>query len=175
MSIAQNATAGFGLGADAASLILLTPYALLGWIVGPLAGRLAPVLGYRTILRIGLLGSVVGIVILALWGTHSLPLLIGGTVLLGFTYAGMGNIMLNGLGVVLSPQENPGFLPGLNASGFGLGAGLSFAILPAVQAASGGATPAAYSSAMLVGAGITVVALLVSLLIPKPANAEVER
>ncbi|WP_427005926.1 MFS transporter [Pseudarthrobacter sp. H2] len=177
MSLAQNPAVGFNLQADAASLWLLTPYALVGWAVGPFAGRLAPVLGYRTILRIGLLGSIVGIVVLALWGVHSLPMLIGGTVLLGITYAGMANIMLNGLGVVLSPKDNPGFLPGLNASGFGLGAGLSFAILPAVQLASssgGAATVDGYSAAMLVGAGITGLAFLMSLLIPKPINAEVE-
>ncbi|WP_051389310.1 uridine transporter UriT [Arthrobacter sp. 35W] len=174
MSLAQNAEVGFNLQADAASLLLLTPYALVGWLVGPFAGKLAPILGYRTILRIGLLGSIVGIVVLAVWGVHSMPLLIGGTVLLGATYAGMANIMLNGLGVVLSPKDNPGFLPGLNASGFGLGAGLSFAILPAVQMASGGATLGGYSSAMLVGAAITGAAFLMSLLIPKPTNAEVE-
>lgn len=177
MSLAQNPAVGFNLQADAASLWLLTPYALIGWAVGPFAGRLAPVLGYRTILRIGLLGSVVGIVVLALWGVQSLPVLIGGTVLLGITYAGMVNIMLNGLGVVLSPKDNPGFLPGLNASGFGLGAGLSFAILPAVQLASsagGSTTLSGYSASMLVGAGITFLAFLMSLLIPKPINAEVE-
>ncbi|WP_427015798.1 hypothetical protein ACQCSX_13375 [Pseudarthrobacter sp. P1] len=174
MSLAQNAEVGFNLQADAASLLLLTPYALVGWLVGPFAGKMAPILGYRTILRIGLVGSIVGIVILAVWGVHSLPLLIGGTVLLGATYAGMANIMLNGLGVVLSPKDNPGFLPGLNASGFGLGAGLSFAIMPAVQMASGGATLGGYSSSMLVGAAITGAALLMSLLIPKPNNAEVE-
>ncbi|PRB34170.1 MFS transporter [Arthrobacter sp. MYb23] len=174
MSLAQNASAGFGLHADTASLLILTPYALIGWIVGPLAGRLAPIIGYRTVLRIGLMGSVAGITVLALWGVHSLPVLVGATIFLGLTYAGMVNIMLNGLGIVLSPKENPGFLPGFNASGFGLGAGLSFAILPAVQLGAGASTLSGYSLAMLVGAGITLAAFLMSLLIPKPANAELE-
>lgn len=62
-------------------------------------------------LRIGLIGSIVSIVIMALVGVHSLPVLIATTVLIGATYAGIGNIMLNGLGIVLSPKENPGFLP----------------------------------------------------------------
>jgi len=173
MSVAQNHDAGFGLQADTASLILLTPYALLGWIAGPFSGRLASTLGYRTILRIGLLGSTVGIVVLALVGTHNLVFLVGGTLLLGVTYAGMGNIMLNGLGVVLSPLENPGFLPGMNSAAFGMGAGLSFAILPAIQA-NAGAGIAGYTAAMLTGAAITVVAFLVSLLIPALSDASVE-
>nr|WP_086475135.1 MFS transporter [Plantibacter sp. VKM Ac-1784] len=150
--------------------------ALVGWLVGPFAGRLAPTLGYLNVLRIGLIGSIVSIVIMALVGVHSLPVLIATTVLIGATYAGIGNIMLNGLGIVLSPKENPGFLPGLNAGAFNLGAGLSFVVLPAVQIAvapAGGTSTAGYTSAMLVGAGITAVALLVSFLIPKPASAEV--
>ncbi len=175
-SLAQNADAGFSMEADLASLAFLTPYALVGWIVGPFAGRLAPTIGYLNVLRIGLVGSIVSIVVMALVGVHSLPVLIATTVLIGATYAGIGNIMLNGLGIVLSPKENPGFLPGLNAGAFNLGAGLSFVVLPAVQIAvapNGGTSTAGYTSAMLVGAGITAVALLVSFLIPKPASAEV--
>jgi len=173
MSVAQNHDVGFSLQADTASLILLTPYALLGWVAGPFAGRLASTLGYRTILRIGLLGSTVGIVVLALVGTHNLVFLVGGTLLLGVTYAGMANIMLNGLGVVLSPLDSPGFLPGLNSAAFGMGAGLSFAILPAIQANAGGGL-SGYTLAMLAGAVITVAAFLVSLLIPRPTDAGVE-
>ncbi|MFG2522341.1 MFS transporter [Streptomyces sp. NPDC048527] len=175
MSIAQDTVTGFGLGADSASLLLLTPYALLGWFVAPFAGRLASVVGYRTILRIGLAGSVVGIVGLAMFSTRGLVFLVGATLLLGVVYAGMANIMLNGLGVVLSPPGNPGFLPGLNSAGFGLGAGLSFAILPAVQAAMGphgGSSHAGYTAALLVGAAIMALALLMSLLIPRPVDAE---
>lgn len=178
MSLAQNTSVGFSLQADAASLLLLTPYALMGWAVGPFAGRLAPILGYLTILRIGLAGTILGILVLAFMGTHSLTFLIGATVFLGMTYAGITNIMLNGLGVVLSPADNPGFLPGLNASGFGLGAGLSFAILPAVQLAAsvnGAVTIDGYSLSMLVGAGFTGAALAMSLVIPKPTSAEVDR
>ncbi|NDZ79523.1 MFS transporter [Streptomyces sp. SID10853] len=175
MSIAQDSAAGFDLGADSASLLLLTPYALLGWIVAPFAGRLAPATGYRAILRIGLAGSVAGLVGLAVFGTRSLVFLVGATLLLGVVYAGMANIMLNGLGVVLSPPGNPGFLPGLNSAGFGLGAGLSFAILPAVQVAAdvhGQGSRAGYTWALLVGAAIMALALLMSLLIPQPVEAE---
>lgn len=174
-SLAQNGTAGFGMAPDLASLAFLTPYALVGWLVGPLAGRLAPSLGYRRILRIGLGGSVIATVVMAFVGVHSLPVLIATTVLLGITYAGIANIVLNGLGIVLSPAENPGFLPGLNAGAFNLGAGLSFALLPALQVATGAAASSTtgYSAGMLLGAAITAVAFVVSFLIPRPATAEI--
>lgn len=174
-SLAQNGDAGFGMQADLASLAFLTPYAIVGWIVGPFAGRLAPTLGYRNVLRVGLVGSIVATVLMAFVGVHSMPVLIVATVLIGVCYAGIANIMLNGLGIVLSPADNPGFLPGLNAGAFNLGAGLSFALLPVLQVVlspAGSASTVGYSAGMLVGAAITVVALAVSFLIPKPVTAE---
>ena len=176
MSFAQNPTAGFDLGADAASLALLTPYAIVGWIVGPFAGRLAPTLGYGNVLRIGLVGSSVAIALMMFVGIHSLPVLIAATVLTGVCYAGMANIVLNGLGVVLSPKDNPGFLPGLNAGAFNLGAGLSFALLPALQilgSPEGETSTSGYFNGMLLGLVITLMALAVSFLIPRPTDAEI--
>ena len=176
-SLAQNADAGFGLPADLTALVLLAPYALIGWVVGPFAGRLAPVLGYRFVLRVGLAGSVAATLLLAVAGVQSLGVLVVATLLLGVTYAGIANIMLNGLGIVLSPPENPGMLPGLNAGAFNLGSGISFVILPAVQVAVGGAeqaSAAGYAAGMLAGAACTAGALAMSMLIPRPEVAEVD-
>jgi MFS family permease len=170
-----QAADGFGVGPTEMSLIILTPYALLGWIVGPLSGKLAPVLGYTKVLRIGLLGSIAALAIMAFFGLASLPLMIAGTVLLGIMYAGTVNIMLNGLGVVLSPAGNAGFLPGMNAGAFNLGAGLSFLVLPAVLVATStlGDARASYLTVIVVGLALTVAAFAASLLIPKPVEAEV--
>ncbi|TLM75362.1 MFS transporter [Pseudarthrobacter sp. NamB4] len=170
-----QAAGGFGVGPTDMSLIILTPYALLGWLVGPLSGRLAPVLGYTKVLRIGLLGSVAALAVIAFFGLDSLPMMIAGTVLLGIMYAGTVNIMLNGLGVVLSPAGNPGFLPGMNAGAFNLGAGLSFLVLPAVLVATAslGDAKASYLTVVVVGLALTVAAFAASLLIPKPVEAEV--
>lgn len=173
MSYAQNKQVGFALEADWASLILLTPYALVGWLVGPFSGRLAPSLGYTRVLRIGLIGSIMAIGIMMFFGLSSLSMLVVAAVLMGITYAGIANIMLNGLGIVLSPQNNPGFLPGMNAGAFHLGAGLSFALLPAIQI-MGNTAQEGYFNGMLLGMGITILALLTSFLIPRPLNAEVE-
>ncbi|MBW4094779.1 MAG: MFS transporter [Acidobacteria bacterium] len=172
----QAQAPGFGVGATEMSLLILTPYALLGWLFGPLTGRLAPVLGYTRMLKIGLGGSVLALLIIALAGLNNLPMMVAGTVLLGIAYAGTVNIMLNGRGVVLSPKNNPGFLPGMNAGEFNLGAGLSFLILPAILVAAGslGDVKVSYVSVVLVAIVITVAALAASFLIPKPVMAEVD-
>lgn len=175
MSFAQNGDIGFGMGADLAAIAFLTPFALIGWLVGAFAGRLAHVVGYRRLLGWGLLGSAVLVAVMAFVGVHSLPVMVICTVLLGASYAGVANIVLNLLGVVLAPADHPGFLPGLNSAAFGLGAGLSFAVLPAIQVSefSGGSDSAtSYVVAMLAGAVILVAAWATSLLIPKPEAAE---
>ena len=80
--------------------------------------------------------------------------------------------VLNGLGIVLSPEDNPGYLPGLNSGAFNLGAGLSYAVLYAAQnafTASGGAT-SGYLAAMVGGVVLLGLAFCASLLIPKPGE-----
>lgn len=176
MSYVQNHEVGFGLTADWAGLALLTPYALAGWLVGPFSGRFAPVIGYANVLRLGLLGSGIAIAIITYIGIHSLVVLVLAVVAAGVVYAGMANIMLNALGIVLSPPDNAGFLPGLNAGAFNLGAGLSFAILPSVQlfAEHGGApTVSGYAAGMNAGLIITIFAFISSFLIPRAVTAEI--
>ena len=134
-SLAQNTDAGFSMKADMASLVMLTPYALIGWFVGPFAGRLAPKIGYSRLIRIANLASALLLLMLAFIGVHSKIVLIAAIILLGITYAGIGNIVLNNLGVVNSPKDYEGFLPGMNSAAFNLGAGLSFAILPVFMVA----------------------------------------
>ena len=171
-ALAQDAQSGPGLAADVAALMTLTPYALAGLVMGPVAGRLAGTHGYLTVLRVGLVGTVLGLVaIVAVVGRPTPVLLLIVSVCVGLTYAGTSNIMLNGLGIVLSPSDNPGYLPGLNAGAFNLGSGLSFAALFAAQTAFGASGAAAgYRGGVLVGAAILLAACATSLLIPRPAS-----
>ncbi|WP_438484388.1 uridine transporter UriT [Streptomyces sp. S186] len=175
-AFAQDAQAGLGMSAEQSAWWTLTPYALAGLAMGPVAGRLAATFGYGRILRLGLFGSV-GSVVLMLLTMHSQShvLLLVTSLLVGITYAGVANIVLNGLGIVLSPGENPGFLPGLNAGAFNLGAGLSFAALYAVKTALAPADPASaggYTAGMIAGVVILALAIATSFLIPKPVAAE---
>ncbi|MEW1672283.1 MFS transporter [Streptomyces noursei] len=175
-AFAQDAQAGLGMTAEQSAWWTLSPYALAGLAMGPLAGRLAATFGYGRILRLGLVGAV-GSVVLMLLTMHSQShvLLLVTSLLVGITYAGVANIVLNGLGIVLSPSENPGFLPGLNAGAFNLGAGLSFAALYAVKTALTPSDPTAaggYTAGMIAGVVILALAIASSFLIPKPTAAE---
>ncbi|MFF4158825.1 MFS transporter [Streptomyces sp. NPDC001678] len=175
-AFAQDAKAGLGMSAEASAWWTLTPYALAGLAMGPVAGRLAATYGYGRILRLGLVGAAASVILMIFTiPAHSRVMLLVTSVLVGITYAGVANIVLNGLGIVLSPKENPGFLPGLNAGAFNLGAGLSFALLYAVKTAAAPSDPASaggYVTSMIAGVVIMAAALGTSFLIPKPVEAE---
>ena len=172
-ALAQDQQNGFGMGAGVSAFWTLTPYALAGLLMGPLAGRLASTFGYTRILRFGTIGSVIvlGLMMITV-ETDARWLLLAVSILLGISYAGTGNIMLNGLGIVLSPQENPGFLPGLNAGAFNLGSGLSFAVIIGAQTAVGTGA-GGYYAGLITGLVLLILALIASFLIPRPVNAEV--
>ncbi|WP_245607207.1 MFS transporter [Pseudonocardia spinosispora] len=178
-ALAQDRAVGLGFTAEEVSWWMLAPYAIAGLIVGPLSGRLAASLGYRLMLRVGIVGSVVALAIFVLTlGGVSRGAILLLSIAVGVTYAGMANIMLNGLGVVLSPSVRPGSLPGLNTAGFNLGAGFSFIVIYAAQTAfaSGGSNPrGGYAAALLVGAIILLGAFALSFFIPRPAEAEERR
>jgi len=170
-ALAQDAQFGAGMGADVVSFFTLTPYAIIGLVFGPVSGILASRYGYRMVLRIGqvvtILALLLGIYVAFVPSTWGLVAL---SVVLGASYAGTANIMLNGLGIVLSPKDNPGYLPGMNAGAFNLGAGLSYAVLYAFMqgfANSAGQTTG-YVSAIIVGGVLLLAAFACSFLIPDP-------
>lgn len=174
-ALAQDQTLGFGLDAEAVSVLVLTPYAVAGLLVGPISGRFAASFGYRAILRMGIAGAILGLLVLSFGVGGSNPVfLFAIAVWVGVTYAGVANIMLNGLGVVLSPSDRPGSLPGLNTGAFNIGAGLSFVIIYAVQAAvlNTASITAGYIAAILAGGVLLLGALALSFAIPRPASAE---
>lgn len=163
---------GVGLAPETVSFFTLTPYAMAGLVMGPIAGQLASRFGYKRVLQTGLLLTVVFLVAaIFVMAAPSKLLLFLISLAVGITYAGMVNIMLNGMGVVLSPEDNQGYLPGMNAGAFNLGAGLSFAILFAVQTALGGDNPTlGFQAGIGVGAVLVGLALCMSFLIPNPES-----
>lgn len=169
-NLAQDAANGAGMSASVVSWWTLTPYALAGLVFGPIAGILAGKFGYKIVLQIGIAATIIGVAgATFLVGSTSHLAYLGISIFVGITYAGIANIMLNGLGIVLSPANNQGYLPGMNAGAFNLGAGISFAILFAVSTAfseNGGG----YAAGMWAGVIILVLAFLCSLLIPRPES-----
>ena len=77
--------------------------------------------------------------------------------------------MLGSLHVVLAPKSNQGYLPGLNAGAFNLGAGISFTVIFAVVtsfADNGGG----YRAGMIAGLVLLIAAFCTSFLIPRPQD-----
>ncbi len=170
-NLAQDAEVGAGISAAEVAWWTLTPYAIAGLLMGPLSGQLAARMGYKKVLQAGLVLSGLGLGVAGLLASTPTPLvLLSVSIFLGITYAGICNIMLNGLGIVLSPKDNQGYLPGMNSGAFNLGAGLSFALLFGVTTAvtSAGGAVSGYRAGILTGAVLLVLALAVSTLIPRP-------
>ncbi|PAT09971.1 MFS transporter [Corynebacterium hadale] len=169
-NLAQDATNGPGLSAGTVSFWTLTPYAIAGLIFGPIAGYMAGRLGYTTVLKIGIGGAALSVLLgVFVVGNPTPWLLFLVSVAAGVTYAGIANIMLGSLHVVLAPKYNQGYLPGLNAGAFNLGAGISFTVIFAVVtsfADNGGG----YRAGMIAGLVLLIAAFCTSFLIPRPQD-----
>lgn len=159
--LSQDAKAGFGLDAATSALLFLAPPALLGVFAAPISGWLAGRRGWIRILRIGLVASTLALIVVGLL-PHSEWVVFAMIALLGITYNGLVLTTINGLGVLLSPEDAPAALPGLNGAAFGIGASLGIGIVApfAAQGTIGG-----YSTALWISVGITVLAFITSLFI----------
>lgn len=165
--LSQDRMAGYGLDSATSALRYLSPAAFIGVLTAPLAGWLADRVGWLRVMRIGLGGSVLLLIAIALRIEDPLIVLVA-TALLGLTYNGLALTTLNGLGVLLSPKEAPAALPGLNGAAFGLGANLGIAI---VAPFVGAGTYSGYGTALTISCVITLGAFLASMLITPQAAA----
>lgn len=165
--LAQNAAAGFGMPATTAALLYVMPVSLVGFLIAPIAGTIAPRAGWRSILHVGLLITVIAMVVLAMFTQPGVAFAIA--IVLGAFYTGMVLTALDGLGVLLASRDEPGALTGFNTAAFGVGASLGVAVTGGVitQLQVGGApTHTGYVAALWVCAGLVIAGSLVSLLIP---------
>ncbi|MGW8565253.1 MFS transporter [Isoptericola sp. NPDC055881] len=166
--LSQDATVGFGMTASMSALVFLSPPALIGLFAAPLSGWLAGRRGWVPVLRWGLVACLALLVVVALAPTHRwvVAAAVAG---LGVAYNGLVLTTANGLGVLQSPPDAPGALPGLNSSAFGIGAGLGIGIV-APFVAQGGL--GGYTTALWISVAITVLALGTSLLlVARPSAA----
>ncbi|GAA3487487.1 MFS transporter [Streptomyces cremeus] len=164
--LSQDDRAGFGMSATLAALLFLTPPAAIGLLAAPVAGWLAPRKGWLPMLRAGLLASALTLAVAAVFAGDRWVVL-AACCALGVFYNGLTLTMLNGLGVVLSPKESPGALPGLNGACFGIGASVGIALVGPVAATG---TLGGYRTALGLAVGVSLLALLASLLIKQPAD-----
>jgi predicted MFS family arabinose efflux permease len=167
--LAQNAGAGFGMTATESALLYVMPVSLVGFAFAPIAGSVAPRIGWRNILLGGLAVTIVAMIVLAA-ASESPMLAFLMTLVLGAFYTGMVLTALDGLGVLLASKDEPGALTGFNTAAFGIGASLGVAITGGVITSSqlnGAPTHGGYALALWICAGLVVAGSLFSLLIPK--------
>lgn len=167
----QDAHAGYGLSATVSSLLFLSPAAAIGVLAAPVTGWLAPRAGWRTVMWSGLSLTIVALCVSTLLLDHKW-ILFAGFAVLGVFYNGLALTAINGLGVILSPEDAPGALPGLNGACFQIGAGLGIAIVAPV-AASG--RYADYQHAMWISVAAVTVALFASLWVRGGAQHQGEK
>ena len=155
----QDHHVGYGMSATASSLMFLSPAAAIGLLSAPITGWLAQRVGWRVMMWSGLSLSSAALIMSSLLLDHKWVVFAAFS-LLGVFYNGLTLTTINGLGVILSPKDSPGSLPGLNGACFGIGAGLGIAIVAPIAAAG---RYIDYQMAMWVSSAITVVALLASM------------
>ncbi|MET3719231.1 MULTISPECIES: MFS transporter [unclassified Arthrobacter] len=162
--LSQDTGAGFGLSASVSALLFLTPAALIGVFAAPLAGWLADRRGWIKILRAGTGLSLACAIAAAMFPDNQVAVLVA-IAALGIFYNGLFFTAINGLSVLLSPEEAPAALPGVNGAAFGIGASLGV-VLVAPFAAQ--ATAAGYATALWISVGITAAGFIVSLFVAAP-------
>jgi predicted MFS family arabinose efflux permease len=174
--MAQNAAAGFGMSAVTASLLYVMPVSAVGFLFAPLAGWLAPRIGWRTILLTGMVVTIAALAVLAFAST-SPTIAFAMAIVLGAFYTGMVLTSLDGLGVLLSSKTSPGALTGFNTAAFGIGASLGVALTGGIIAGmqvGGQPTHAGYTTALWACAALVFAGGLFSLLIPKKGVGAVQ-
>jgi predicted MFS family arabinose efflux permease len=155
----QDHRVGYGMSAAASALVFLSPAAAIGVLAAPITGWLAPRMGWRVIMWSGLSLSTAALLVSTVLLDHKW-IVFAAFSLLGVFYNGLALTTINGLGVILSPADAPGSLPGLNGACFQIGAGLGIAIVAPIVASG---TYVGYQEAMWVCVAIVVMALIASL------------
>ncbi len=155
----QDHRVGYGMSATASALLFLSPAAAIGVFAAPVTGWLAPRVGWRRVMWSGLVLSIATMLVSTLLLDHKW-IVLAAFALLGVFYNGLALTTINGLGVILSPADAPGSLPGLNGACFQIGAGLGIALVAPVVASG---RYVDYQEAMWISTAIMTLALFASL------------
>lgn len=167
----QDHRVGYGMSATASALMFLSPAAAIGVLAAPITGWLAPRVGWRAIMWSGLSLSIVALLVSTILLDHRW-IVFAAFSLLGVFYNGLALTTINGLGVILSPADAPGALPGLNGACFQIGAGLGIAIVAPVLASG---NYAGYQEAMWISVAVVGMALFTSLWVRGAAGQHEEK
>ncbi|MCV7347611.1 MFS transporter [Mycolicibacterium rhodesiae] len=168
-TMAEDPDSGFGLNATTTALLFLTPGAVVQVITAPFIGRLAVRIGFVTVLRAGIVASIMVVALTAVFADHKYAVA-ALMVVFGFTCTAVILTPLSSLGVLQAADEAPGALPGIANASYGMGFTLGFAWAGPIV---GSGTDSTFQHAFWIAVGIGVVALAFSLILrPKPFTDE---
>lgn len=169
-SLAEDPDSGFGLNATMTALLFLTPAAVVQVFASPFVGRLAVRIGFVTVLRAGILTTIVVIALMAVFADNKWAI-VALMVVYGITCGAVIHTPLMSLGVLQASDEEPGTLPGLSNASYGVGFSLGFAWAGPIV---GSGTDSTFQHAFWACVTIGVIALVFSYVLrPKPLTEEV--
>jgi predicted MFS family arabinose efflux permease len=164
-SIAEDDDSGLALTGTMTALFFLTPAAITQLISSPLTGRLAVRIGFVTVLRAGIVCSLVVTALLAVF-VEQQSIVVALMIVFGLTGTGVLFTALSALGVVQAPDDEPGSLPGINGAAFGIGGSIGFAWSGPIV---GTGTVSGFQTSLWACVVIGLAALVFSLILkPKP-------
>ncbi|MET9264961.1 MFS transporter [Amycolatopsis sp. NPDC004079] len=153
---------GYGFSATMMTLVFMVPPCAVTVLASPLAGALAPRVGWLRLLRLSLFGVAPLIVAIAL--AHRSPWAVFGLVILLAAVNSVALTALNGLSVVLAPPGKAGVLPGINSACLGLGGSIGIALASQLSSRppGSGSPTAGFAAALWMAAIAAALALAVS-------------
>ncbi|WP_183507947.1 MULTISPECIES: MFS transporter [unclassified Mycolicibacterium] len=168
-SMAEDPDSGFGLNATMTALLFLTPAAVVQVFASPFVGRLAVRVGFVTVLRAGIVSTIVVIALMAVFADNKWAI-VALMVVYGITCSAVIHTPLMSLGVLQASDEEPGALPGLANASYGIGFSLGFAWAGPIV---GSGTDSTFQHAFWTCVTIGVIALVFSYILrPKPLTKD---
>lgn len=164
--IAEDQDSGFGFSGLATGLMFLAPAAFIQLATAPLFGRLAVKIGFVTMLRIGLIGSITVVVLLTVFAHNYVAVAIL-VATMGVVYMAMVMTSMSALAVLQAPADEPGSLPGISNAAYGVGSSIGFAWAGPIV---GSGTAETFPIALWTCVGIGVVALCLSFVLKPMVN-----
>jgi EmrB/QacA subfamily drug resistance transporter len=161
---------GYGFGASATEAgLLMVPGALSMLLVGPLSGRIGDRLGSKVPLALGGLVAALGLALLGVAHSSEAEVVIFATVLfagIGLAFAAMPNLIVDAVSPLETGQAT-GFNALVRSVGSSLGSQVSGAVLAGSIIAGGLPSEESFRLALLISAGVALVAAATSMFIPR--------
>jgi len=165
---------GFGMTVLQAGLLMM-PASFVMLVCGPLAGFLGNRIGFRAVLAVGTLANAISFAILAVAHDTKLEFIVSNLVLgvgIAFGFASMANLIVG-----LVEPSDVGVATGINTImrtvGGAFGAAIVTALLTAdTIGATGVPTEHAYTEAFTISIGLSLLALLAALWIPRTRHPQ---